>query len=57
MDCPNWLTVTLTKSCAPGRVSPGDKIMTLVASALAVGDCIEDADVLRAGGTGGASAA
>ena len=34
---------------APGRANPGDKIMTLVASALAGGDCIDDADVLRAG--------
>ena len=29
----------------------GDKIMTLVASALAGGDCIDDADALRTGGT------
>ena len=35
---------------APGRANPGDKIMTLVASALAGGDCIDDADALRAGG-------
>ena len=28
-----------------------DKMMTLVASALAGGDCIDDADVLRTGGT------
>ena len=28
--------------------------MTLVASALAGGDCIDDADALRAGGTAGA---
>ena len=34
---------------APGRANPGDKIMTLVASALAGGDCIDDADA-RAGG-------
>ena len=39
---------------APGRANAGDKVMTLVASALAGGDCIEDADVLRAGGTAGA---
>ena len=39
---------------APGRANTGDKIMTLVASALAGGDCIDDADVLRAGGTAGA---
>ena len=36
---------------APGRANTGDKLMTLVASALAGGDCIDDADVLRAGGT------
>ena len=39
---------------APGRAHPGDKVMTLVASALAGGDCIDDADVLRTGGTAGA---
>ena len=37
---------------APGRANVGDKMLTLVASALAGGDCIDDADVLRAGGTG-----
>ncbi len=31
---------------APGRANAGDKMLTLVASALAGGDCI-DADVLR----------
>ena len=36
---------------APGRANTGDKIMTLVASALAGGDCIDDADALRAGRT------
>ena len=36
---------------APGRANTGDKLMTLVASALAGGDCIDDADLLRAGGT------
>ena len=36
---------------AKGRANTGDKMMTLVASALAGGDCIDDADVLRAGGT------
>ena len=36
---------------APGRANTGDKMMTLVASALAGGDCIDAADVLRAGGT------
>ena len=42
----------------PGRMPRGgrtlsDKMMTLVASALAGGDCIDDADVLRTGGTVG----
>ena len=36
---------------APGRANAGDKFLTLVASALAGGDCIDDADALRAGGT------
>ena len=36
---------------APGRANVGDKLLTLVASALAGGDCIDDADALRAGGT------
>ena len=39
---------------APGRANTGDKMMTLVASALAGGDCIDDADVLRSGGTASA---
>ena len=39
---------------ALGRANTGDKVMTLVASALAGGDCIDDADVLRTGGTAGA---
>ena len=36
---------------ALGRANAGDQVLTLVASALAGGDCIEDADPLRAGGT------
>ena len=36
---------------ATGRANTGDKMMTLVASALAGGDCIDDADALRTGGT------
>ena len=36
---------------APGRGNGGDKMLTLVASALAGGDCIDDADALRAGST------
>ena len=39
---------------APGRANTGDKLMTLVASALAGGGCIDDADVLRTGRTAGA---
>ena len=37
---------------ALGCANAGDKMLTLVASALAGGDCIDDADALRAGGTG-----
>jgi hypothetical protein len=36
----------------PGRANRGDKLLTLILSALAGGDCIDDADALRAGGTG-----
>jgi Transposase DDE domain group 1 len=37
---------------APGRAHVGDKLLTLVMSALAGGDSIDDVDALRAGGTG-----
>jgi hypothetical protein len=37
---------------ASGRANAGDKVLSLVASALAGGDCIDDADALRGGGTG-----
>jgi len=37
---------------APGRAHAGDKLLTLVMSALAGGDSIDDANALRAGGTG-----
>ena len=36
---------------AAGRAHAGEKLVALVASALAGGDCIDDADALRAGGT------
>src|SRR3989440_12873051 len=36
---------------APGRANVGIKAMTLVHSAIAGGDCIDDTDVLRAGPT------
>jgi hypothetical protein len=35
----------------PGAAHVGDKLLTLVMSALAGGDCIDDAGALRAGGT------
>jgi len=34
-----------------GRANVGDKLLTLIFSALAGGDCIDDANALRAGGT------
>jgi hypothetical protein len=34
-----------------GTANPGDKLLTLVVSALAGGDCIDDANALRAAGT------
>ncbi len=37
---------------AVGRANVGDKLLTLVMSALAGGDCIDDSEALRAGGTG-----
>jgi len=37
---------------AVGRANVGDKFLTLVMSALAGGDCIDDSDALRSGGTG-----
>ena len=48
---PATLALHLGLGDAPGRANTGDKLMTLVASALAGGDCIDDADVLRTGGT------
>ena len=53
LGLPQLLRKHLDLGGAPGRANTGDKIMTLVASALAGGDCIDDADVLRAGGTVG----
>ena len=38
---------------APGRANTSDKLLTLVAAALAGGDSIDDADAPRAGGTAG----
>lgn len=41
----------LDLGAAPGRANAGDKFCTLVMSALAGGDCIDDVNALRAGGT------
>ena len=41
----------LDLGAGPGRANVGDKLLTLVMSALAGGDCIDDAQALRAGGT------
>ena len=48
LGLPQLLRKHLDLGGAPGRANTGDKMMTLVASALAGGDCIDDADVLRA---------
>ena len=37
---------------AAGRANVDDKLLTLVASVLAGGDCIDDADATRSGGVG-----
>jgi hypothetical protein len=41
----------LDLGAATGRANAGDKFLTLVMSALAGGDCIDDANALRSGGT------
>ncbi len=54
LGLPELVQQRLDLGDAPGRANAGDKMMTLVASALAGGDCIDDADVLRTGRTAGA---
>ena len=54
LGLPQLIDHHLGLGSAPGRANTGDKMMTLVASALAGGDCIDDADVLRTGRTAGA---
>ena len=54
LGLPQLVQQRLDLGNAPGRANTGDKIVILVASALAGGDCIDDADVLRTGGTAGA---
>ena len=51
LGLPQLVQQRLDLGDAPGRANPGDKVMTVVASALAGGDCIDDADVLRTGRT------
>ena len=51
LGLPQLVQQRLDLGDAPGRSNTGDKMMTLVASALAGGDRIDDADVLRTGGT------
>ena len=51
LGLPELVQQRLDLGNAPGQANTGDKVMTLVASALAGGDCIDDADVLRTGGT------
>lgn len=41
----------LNLGATAGTANPGDKLLTLVLSALAGGDCIDDANALRAAGT------
>ena len=51
LGLPELVRQRLDLGDAPGRANTSDKMMTLVASAPAGGDCIDDADVLRTGGT------
>ena len=51
LSLPELVRQRLDLGDAPGRANTSDKMMTLVASAMAGGDCIDDADVLRTGGT------
>ena len=51
LGLPELVQQRLDLGDATGRANTGDKRMTLVASALAGGDCIDDAGVLRTVGT------
>ena len=51
--CGNSSAITSTSAAPRGGRTRGTKLLTLVASALAGGDFIDDADALRAGGTVG----
>ena len=50
LGLPQLVRKRLDLGDAAGRANTGGKLMTLVASALAGGDCIDDADALRTGG-------
>ena len=50
LGLPQLVQESLDLGDARGWANTGDKMLTLVASALAGGDCIDDADVLRTGG-------
>ena len=52
LNLPQLIQMHLDLGNALGRANAGDKLMTLVASALAGGDCIDDANALRSGRTG-----
>ena len=54
LGLPQLVQQRLDLGNALGRANPGDEVMMLVASALAGGDCIDDADALRTGRTAGA---
>ena len=50
LGLPELVQQRLDPGRCPGAGEHGDKMMTLVASVVAGGDCIDDADVLRTGG-------
>ena len=54
LGLPQLVQQRLDLGNAPGRANTGDKMLTLVASELAGGDCIDDAEVLRTGSTASA---
>ena len=51
LGLPELVQQCLDLGRAPGRANARDKMITLIASALAGGDCIDDADALRTGAT------
>lgn len=51
LGLPALFDATVDLGDVPGRANVSDKAMTLVASLIAGGECIDDADALRAGAT------